>query len=226
MIVQPRPLVFLGPSLSLVAAKQILPRAIYRPPARRGDLDGVDPEACDEVVLVDGVMVYEHPPSPSEVYRLVQRGVRVIGAASLGALRAVELFAYGVEGVGWVFEEYRAGRVTADDELVARLDPRSGRADTVFLINLRYALARLVEMKALGNERAGQFLAAMGAVHFEQRTPAEVRRVARTVGITDELVCELLDVRFDIKAKDAALALRCSRYVDDLAVEAVPGVAP
>lgn len=218
-------MVFLGPSLPGTAARQILPWAVYRPPARRGDLDAVDPASFDEVFLIDGVMVYEHPPSPSEVYRLVERGVRVVGAASLGALRAVELRTHGVEGVGWVFEEFRSGRVTADDELVARLDPRTGRPVTMFLINLRYAATCLANAGALPADEAGRFLAAMAALHFEARTLAEIQRLASMAGIARKTLDQLLDARFDVKAIDTALALARSRHAHAL-VASSAGVSP
>ncbi|MEV6923929.1 TfuA-like protein [Dactylosporangium sp. NPDC051485] len=212
-----RPLVFLGPSLPETAARRILPEAEYRPPARRGDLDAVDRAAFDEVLLIDGVMVYDHPPSPSEVYRLMQRRVRVVGAASLGALRAVELRKHGMEGVGWVVENYGSGLVTADDELVARLDPRTGRAVTLFLINLRYAAVCLTEAGVLAAEQADRFLTAMAAVHFEQRTGAETRRLASAAGIAPEAADQLMEARFDVKALDAARALAGSRHASPLA---------
>lgn len=207
MKANPGPLVFLGPSLPAAAARRILPQATYRPPARRGDLDAVDADACDEVILIDGVLVYEHPPSPSEVHRLVARGIRVVGAASLGALRAAELSALGVRGVGWVFEEFRSGRVTADDELVARLDPRTGQATTLFLINLRYAAGCLTDDAVLTVDQADRFLSSMAALHFEQRTAAQLQIAAASAGISPAIASCLLEARFDIKARDAASAL-------------------
>lgn len=50
------------------------------------------------------------------VFALLE-GVLVIGAASMGALRAAELYRYGAFGVGQVFEMYKAGE--EDDSLVA-----------------------------------------------------------------------------------------------------------
>jgi len=206
------PVVFVGPSLPMALAGQILPSAVFRPPARRGDLDLVDPDGTDEAILIDGVMVYEHPPSPSETYRLAERGVRVLGASSLGALRAVELRHHGVEGVGWVFDEFRSGRLTADDELLARLDPRTGLAETLFLVNLRYAAACLTASGVLDHGRADRFIGAMAHLHFEQRTRDQAQRIADSIGIKPRTSEEILHPRFDVKALDAMLALRGSRH--------------
>jgi len=207
MTVSRGPLVFLGPSLPETAARSVLPCATYVPPARRGDLDAVDEQRFSEVILIDGVMVYDHPPSPTEVYRLVQRGVSVLGAASIGALRAVELAGLGVRGIGWVYEQFQAGRVTADDELVARLDPRNGQASTLFLINLRYAAEHMLHAGELCTDQADRLVTSLAALHFEQRTAAQVRTFADEAGIPPSIVEQMLGPKFDIKARDAAAAL-------------------
>ena len=50
------------------------------------------------IILIDGWMVQRYPPSPMELYEAMAAGVMVGGAASLGALRAVELGARGCAG--------------------------------------------------------------------------------------------------------------------------------
>jgi hypothetical protein len=108
-----------------------------------------------------------------------------------------------MHGSGWVFEAYRSGRVTADDELVARLDPRTGRAETLFLINVRYAAERLVEDARLDPDKATRLLADLSALHFEERTTAELSRAATARGIETGIVADLTNPLFDIKARDA-----------------------
>jgi hypothetical protein len=208
------PMVFLGPSLSRAEAEDILPAAVITPPARRGDFDAVEDSRIDEVILIDGVMVYDHPPSPSETHRLVARGIRVLGASSLGAFRAVELHAHGVEGVGWVYQQVRARNITADDELVARLDPRTGRAETIFVVNLRYAIAELALRGQVTAASAEATIRAVTALHFEARTPRAVVDLAVSHGMTPATAQRLLDPRFDIKAADASQALCASRHAD------------
>ena len=67
----------------------------------------------------------------------------MFGAASMGALRAVELEAYGMHGSGWVFDAFRAGALE-DDEEVAVLH---GPAETGFvpvsdaMVNIRATIA-------------------------------------------------------------------------------------
>jgi hypothetical protein len=207
-------MVFLGPSLSRDEAADILPMAVIAPPARRGDFDAIDEGGVDEVILIDGVMIYDHPPSPSETHRLVARGIRVVGASSLGALRAVELHTHGVEGVGWVYEQVRDRIISADDELVARLDPRTGRAQTIFVVNLRYAMAELADIGEVTAALADAAIRAVTALHFEDRTPHAVVDIAVTHGMTPATAQRLFDPRFDIKAADARRALGTSRHAD------------
>ncbi len=67
--------------------------AEYRPPAKKGDLLRLGLISDISIVgLVDGMFLQDYPPTPIEVYQLVaKKNLIVAGAASLGALRAVEL---------------------------------------------------------------------------------------------------------------------------------------
>jgi len=51
---------------------------------------------------------------------IMERGVHVFGAASMGALRAVELDAFGMRGVGWVYQQFRDGTLDRDDEVAVK----------------------------------------------------------------------------------------------------------
>src|SRR5947209_1003668 len=107
-----RPIVFLGPSISLEEARRTLPRADFRPPIRRGDLDGIAPSAV--VGVIDGLFAQTLAISPGEIREAIGNGVAVYGAASMGALRAAEV--PGVIGVGRIYDMYRTGAIERDDE--------------------------------------------------------------------------------------------------------------
>ena len=114
-----KPIIFLGPSLTHEKARKILD-AEYRPPAKKGDFlrFTMSADGLTVVGLVDGYFLQDYPPSPIEVYQLiVRKNTVVIGSASLGALRAVELEKFGMIGVGKIFELYKKGVVNADDEI-------------------------------------------------------------------------------------------------------------
>ena len=106
-------LLFAGPSLP-VRPIEIDPLIRLMPPARCGDLIRAlrhDPAA---IALVDGI--FETAPTVwhKEILAVIDRGVPVYGAASLGALRAAELDHYGMIGVGTIYEAYRDGLIESD----------------------------------------------------------------------------------------------------------------
>ncbi|HEY1247395.1 MAG TPA: TfuA-like protein [Nitrososphaera sp.] len=113
-----KPVIFLGPSLSHERARKIFD-ADYRAPARKGDFLrlAADPDVV-LVGFVDGVFLHDYPPTPIEVCHLARKDdVLLAGAASLGALRAVELEKFGMMGIGKIFQLYKFGKLNADDEV-------------------------------------------------------------------------------------------------------------
>lgn len=101
--------VFLGPTLAVEEAKEILD-ANYLPPASLGDVFHVVATTDAQVIgIVDGN--FHDVPSVwhKELLWALNQGVHVVGAASMGALRAAELADFGMVGTGRIFEAYRDG---------------------------------------------------------------------------------------------------------------------
>jgi hypothetical protein len=127
--------------MSTEKAKSIFD-AEYRPPAKKGDFLrlGLLSE-ISMVGLVDGMFMQDYPPTPIEVYQLVaKKNIIVVGAASLGALRAVELERFGMIGIGKIFELYRTGKVNADDEVAVTFDETSYKLQSEAMIDIRFNL--------------------------------------------------------------------------------------
>ncbi|HEV2845785.1 MAG TPA: TfuA domain-containing protein, partial [Thermoanaerobaculia bacterium] len=140
--------------------------------------------------------------SHKELLYALDAGVRVIGAASLGALRAVELTPWGMIGVGRVFEAYRDGELDGDDEVALLHAPAEFgyRPMTVALVEVREALR--------GIANGDELVAALKALPFMDRTPALVQSLARE--ILGEPGAETLRsgmARRSVKREDASLAL-------------------
>jgi hypothetical protein len=81
--------VYLGPTLSRVAAEKVL-TAEYLPPICRGDLARL-PEEVRFVGIVDGEFYQSLAVSPKELLPLLKRGVKVFGASSMGAARCRDI---------------------------------------------------------------------------------------------------------------------------------------
>jgi TfuA protein len=137
-----KPVIFLGPSLSHEKARKIFD-ADYRPPARKGDFLRLAADLDVELVgFVDGVFLQDYPPTPIEVYHLARKdGVLLAGAASLGALRAVELEKFGMVGIGKIFQLYKFGKLNADDEVAVTFAPEGDyQLLSEAMIDIRYNL--------------------------------------------------------------------------------------
>ena len=132
----------MGPSLTHEKARKILD-AEYRPPAKKGDFlrFTMPADGLTVVGLVDGYFLQDYPPSPIEVYQLIMRkNTVVIGSASLGALRAVELEKFGMIGVGKIFELYKNGIVNADDEVAVTFTEEPQSLQSEAMIDIRFNL--------------------------------------------------------------------------------------
>lgn len=191
--------VFAGPSLP----QRVRPTGelTWRPPAGRGDLEELDLEPGSRIVLVDGYLVHRHPPSPTEVLNLVDRGFEVWGCSSLGALRAAELRDHGMRGFGWVYEHVVDRTITYDDELVAALDPRTNEATGLFLANIRYGLYQLTAAGHATERQALLIIEGLRHVHFRHRTGDLCRELAASAGLAPPAIGALLAT--DVKREDA-----------------------
>ena len=79
-----------------------------------------------------------------EILWAMSRGIHVFGSASIGALRAAELAAFGMEGVGTIFELYRDGVLEDDDEVAIAHGPAEVGfvAGSEAMVNIRQTLQR------------------------------------------------------------------------------------
>jgi hypothetical protein len=168
---------FVGPSLP---ARLRPPTVECRPPIRRGDL----PRLIDRTVvpkrvaIVDGEFHQHLAVSPREILMLLRLGTVVYGASSMGALRAAELSAYGMVGVGRIFQMYRDGEIAADDEVALLYDPESELAISEPLANIRCAVRRLMNDGALSTSCGETLIDVAAALPYPERRYGTIVRIA------------------------------------------------
>jgi hypothetical protein len=110
-------IIFVGPSLYGCTIER-LEGEVWLPPAACGDVvRAVIEHTPKQIVLLDGCFHQSLAVWHKELVFALLEGIVCIGAASMGALRAAELWRYGMIGVGKIFEMYRDGE--EDDSLVA-----------------------------------------------------------------------------------------------------------
>ena len=159
--------VFAGPSLPPEIARKHWAEPIYLPPVAQGDVYRI---ACRKpwgIGIIDGL--FERVPSVwhKEILWALCRGIHVYGSASMGALRSAELAAFGMIGVGTIFEDYAKAAIEDDDEVVrvhngaAQNYEPTGEA----MINIRRTLAKAVEERIITSATA-EPLAQIGKSFF------------------------------------------------------------
>jgi hypothetical protein len=173
--------VFLGPSLDRKKARAIL-SADYRPPAARGDITRAVADRARVIGLIDGVFFQESSVGHREILGALSAGVRVVGASSMGALRAAELHTLGMEGIGEVYRMYRDGILVSDDEVALAFDPETCTALSEPLVNIRATLARAEEEGILDRAAGEALLSAATSLYYPDRTyPRLVREAEGSV---------------------------------------------
>ena len=165
--------VFLGPSLASVEAATRLD-ARYLPQICRGDLPRVVAEGIREIGIVDGEFGQSLAVSVMEIRAALSAGARIFGAASMGALRAVECRSLGMIGIGWIFDKYADGSLTSDDEVALVFNPQDLRAITIPLVTIRWSLQLAVEEGVLAPSAASALLDAARNIGFKMRDADEL----------------------------------------------------
>ena len=144
--------VFLGPTLPRAEAAQLLD-ATYLPPAAEGDVYRAALQRPQVIGIVDGYFHSRAAIRHKEILWAMKEGIHVFGAASMGALRAAELAAFGMEGVGEVFAQYRDGTLEDDDEvaIVHGREEAHFMAASDAMVNIRATLAKAEKAKVISS---------------------------------------------------------------------------
>jgi hypothetical protein len=209
-----RVFVFVGPTLAKEAVREMLPDCTILPPVAAGDLLRLPAAPGDLVAILDGYYYQSPAVRHKEILALLDRGVIVAGAASMGALRAAELGPFGMRGYGAIFAAYRDGAIEGDDEVAVLHAPEEEGyvALSEALVNVRHNCERAVQAGVVAAEAAAQVLGVAAALPFHQRTYREIWDRAAAAGVAEAALTSLgafiARERSDLKREDAVLLLR------------------
>lgn len=177
--------VYVGPSCPEPVIGKRFPNFLVKPPVEHGDLYSSSLADGDLVVILDGLYHHHLAIRHKEIMDAMSRGVGVIGAASIGALRAVELSSFGMIGVGEVYKWYQEGIFDGDDA-VAVAQAGSGSTTSALsipLVNIHAALERAVHETVLDRGSADRLLLEYERRYYPQRTRGFVIDAARKGGV-------------------------------------------
>jgi hypothetical protein len=215
---RPRVCFFVGPSAPPAefreACRAIDAEAAILPPVEQGDLLRLLSDPPDVIGIVDGYFFERPAVLHKEILLALEAGARVLGAASLGALRAAELDRYGMEGVGRVYRMYARGEIDGDDEVaVLHAEAEDGyRPLTVALVDLRHNLRRARARGVVSPRTVAAVVAAAKRRCFVDRSAEAILDAARRDGAPGEELAALR--RFlraeavDLKREDALALVR------------------
>ena len=201
--------IFLGPTLPEAEARELL-NASFEGPARQGDVD----RGARIIGVVDGY--FESMPAVwhKEILWAISQGVAVYGSASRGALRAAELAAFGMIGVGAIYESYRDGVFEDDSEVAVRHGPRESgyRVGSEAMVNVRATLQAASRAEVLTARTRAQLLELAGLTFYPDGHYPGLLEAARREGLPEAelsaLESWLPEGRVNQKKLDALLMLR------------------
>jgi len=201
--------VFYGPSIAAAEVRDLCPAAAHAPPIKRGDLATVGP--FESVVILDGQFGDCLSVSPKEILAVLEQGKIVIGASSMGALRASEIDHCGMVGIGWVYEHFRRSKVRRDDEVALTYSPVDFQSLTIPMVDVLYWTDTLSSAGVLERSEAARIVRTARRLFFADRTEQRLMHaLRRSLGIRrlDALLRASQGTIPNIKAIDARAALR------------------
>ena len=210
--------VFIGPTISVEEVSSVID-AVCLPPVSQGDVYRVSRQKPRAIGIVDGY--FQGVPSVwhKEILWAMSEGIHVFGSASMGALRAAELCAFGMRGVGRIFEDYRDGRLEDDDEVAVVHGPEETGFKPLSepMVNIRATLERAVEENTVSQATA-QALCRIGkSLFYQERTWDALLDKAQSDGLPmGELQAFerwLPNRRLDLKREDALSMLTAMRQL-------------
>ena len=209
-------IVFGGPSLK-AGARERFPELSLRGPARQGDVYLALRESPRAIGIIDGF--FDAVPSVwhKEVLWAMAQGVHILGASSIGALRAAELDSFGVEGVGHVYEAFRDGELEDDDEVAVTHGPLElgHRPLTLAMVSIRATLDAFPADRLAEPASLPLFRDAAKALGYRDRTVQRISARALNLGghAADiaALSGHLAEHLVDVKAEDAETLMTVMR---------------
>lgn len=206
--------VFCGPTIGAADAAARSGAAI-RGPAAFGDIHLAVRDGATVIGLVDGV--FERVPAAwhKEILWALDAGVHVLGAASMGALRAAELASCGMVGVGDVYAAFASGALTDDDEVAVAHDPGGDFTPaSEAMVDIRATLRVAHEDGVVTAAVHDRLVATAKALFYPDRTWPDVT-AELPAGARRALLRWVRDNRVSVKHADArALCARVAELHD------------
>jgi hypothetical protein len=175
--------IFAGPTLP-PAVRSPDPAIDWRPPVRQGELYRAALERPAVIGVVDGYFEVTPTVWHKEILWAMAQGIHVFGAASIGALRAAELDAFGMRGIGRVYQDFRDGVLQDDDEVAVLHGPEELGYPPVTeaMVNIRATMEEAANNAVIAVDLATKLTTIAKALFYKERTYPAVLAAALASG--------------------------------------------
>lgn len=222
----PVDVIFLGPSLPHDEARTILPDAVLLGPATMGDVLAASTRYRPRSIsIVDGTFLSTMSVFHKEILYALDQGTWVLGASSMGALRAAECDDYGMIGVGGIYEALASGEIEDDDDVA--LTHADADADyrplSDAMVTIRATLNAACDAGVISLDESAELIARQKARYFPDRRLSSVAQDAEALGLPDQRVADLRAwVRGNVVDPKRADAIALLHRVAGLPSHAIP----
>ena len=207
--------IYTGLSLSFDDAREILD-ADYLPPVKRGDIyELLDSRDDVEVIgIIDGVFHQSPAVAHKEILKALESGITVVGGSSMGALRACELYPFGMIGVGKIFEDYKSGVIVDDDDVAVALDPDTYEQLSEPWINMKYNFEFAMADGVINLDEYDELLRIAKDTYYPKRSfEYVIKKSSLSPKDITTLINYINNKKYDIKNRDARKVVE---YIKDL----------
>jgi len=192
-------IVFVGPSINgnIDEIKNDYPEIIFYPPLKHAELLSIIEMEKPEVIgIIDDYTGFTESPWHSEILYTLKRGIKIFGAASQGAIRALEFNNMGMIGVGKIYQYYKDKSIISDDEVLCVFDNKNFKKLTVPYINFLLSSINKDILKIIQK------------IHWKERTFKKIYEELRENGFSDEDFKEIKERYIDFQKLDTILLLK------------------
>jgi len=220
-----RAVIFVGPTLP-PALRPADPRLQWCPPVKQGEVYRAVLARPAIIAIIDGYFEITPTVWHKEILWAMAQGIHVYGSASIGALRAAELCPLGMTGVGRIFEAYRDGILTDDDEVAVLHGPEElgYPAVTDAMVNLRATLDEAVRHGVLDGWLVARLTEIGKALFYKERNWHTIVQRATERGFPPvglkNFATWLASERVDQKRSDAL------HMIDAISAHLAAGITP
>ena len=206
--------VFVGPTLKAADIRRNRRHFHFRPPVADGDVFRVVAAGASAIGIIDGYFETRPAIRHKEILWAIARGVRIYGAASMGALRAAELSRFGMIGIGSVYEAFAQGRLENDDAVAVSHGPAELGFPAVSeaLVDIQATVERATGIGVLTEGEAEQVVRAARSLYFKERTWPAIDQALSGYGMIKvrrrEIVAALTQCAVSVKRQDACALLK------------------